>query len=306
MDLIKELTRARYNIGFITQESDKEIVFQESDGNYVNWLDWNGYKGGWFADPFILSVNGDIIEVLVEEWRDDKRKGRISKLVIDKPSNKLLRVVPLLENKTHFSFPNIWKENEKTYVYPENYQSGGLYIYEYNRKDEELINPHCLIKEPLLDSQIVKYRGEYYLFAVRQDNGIHQCNRLYVYKALSLLGEYVLIQTIENPLKEERGAGAIINKNNLLIRPAQSCEVDYGYSMVFYELEIIDGLFVEKEIGRMFPNPKQRWNRKIHTYNEYGNLLVVDGYEYVYRTFSDLYRKTFRKLIKNSNLIDNL
>lgn len=298
MEFIKEITKARYNIGFIDSSSDSELVYQVTNNNHVRWLDWNGYKGGWFADPFILSVNDSSIEVLVEEWNNKQEKGRISKLVIDKASNKLQKVIPLLENNTHFSFPYIWRDNGKVFVCPENYQSGGLFIYEYDNEKEQLINPYCLIDEPLLDAQLVKYKGEYNVFAVRQDNGSKQCKLLYVYKSSDLMGDYKLIQTIENALKEERGAGTIINYNNHLIRPVQSCEVDYGYSMVFYELVEENGLFSEKEIGRMFPNTKERWNRKIHTYNEYNNLIVVDGYEYVHRFLSNLYRKSLRKLVK--------
>ena len=297
MNIYKELTRFRYNIGFINSESDKDIIFRDSSDSHVNWLDWNGYKGGWFADPFILSVDDRVINVLVEEWNDKLEKGRISKLVIDRLSNKLQKVVPLLEKETHFSFPNIWREDGKVYVYPENYQSGGLYIYEYDEWNEKLINPFCLVNEPLLDAQLLKYNGEYYIFAIRQDNDAKQCNILYVYNAKDLKGKYSLVQTIENPLKEERGAGAFFIHNNHIIRPAQSCEVDYGYSMVFYEITSMEGLFVEKEIGRMYPNKSQRWNRKIHTYNKNGDLVVVDGYEYVHRWVSDLYRRTLRRFL---------
>lgn len=295
MNILKELTRARYNIGFIHSKTDKDILYRESNDNHVNWLDWNGYKGGWFADPFILSADDKTVNVLVEEWNDKLEKGRISKLVIDRLSNKLQKVVPLLENETHFSFPNIWREEGKIYVYPENYQSGGLYIYEYDDKSEKLVNPFCLVNEPLLDAQLLKFNGEYYLFAIRQDNGAKQCKIQYVFKATNFKGKYSLIQTIENPLKEERGAGAFFIHNNHLIRPAQSCEVDYGYSMFFYDIICKDGEFKEKVIGRIYPNIKERWNRKIHTYNRYGDIEVVDGYEYVYRYISYLYRKTLKR-----------
>lgn len=297
MNILKELTRARYNIGFIHSESDKDILFRESNDNHVNWLDWNGYKGGWFADPFILSADDKTVNVLVEEWNDKLEKGRISKLVIDRTTNKLIKVIPLLENATHFSFPNIWREDNTVFVYPENYQSGGLYIYEYDEDNEKLVNAHCLINEPLLDAQLLKYNGEYYIFAIRQDNASRQSKVLYVYKSQSLKGDYSHIQTIENPLKEERGAGAVFSYNNHMIRPAQSCEVDYGHSIVFYELTKKDGEFEESVLGRIFPNTKERWNRKIHTYNRFDNLIVVDGYEYVHRSLSIIYRNTVRRFI---------
>lgn len=295
--MLKSLTKEIYSIGFIETTSDADFVFKETQGQNIKWVDWNGYKGGWFADPFILSADTEKIEVLVEEWVDKQGKGRISKLTIEANTYKLLNVKPILENETHFSFPNILRENNVVYVYPENCQSGGLNIYEYDEDQERLINPHCIVNEPLLDSQLLKFDGKYYLFAVNQKDGDLRHNILCVYEADSLLGEYKLLQTYKNERKEERGAGAIFTCQGRLIRPVQCCEGDYGVALIFKELVLENGVFKEIERGRMFPNRHLRYNRKIHTYNRMGELVVVDGNEFKHRHIAAIYRRFIKQLL---------
>lgn len=295
--MLKSITKEIYSIGFIETNSDSDFIFKETHDQEVKWVDWNGYNGGWFADPFILTVDSDKIEVLVEEWVNELGKGRISKLTIDANTYKLLNVKPMLENDTHFSFPNIVKENGTVYVYPENSQGGGLNIYEYNEDQEKLIKPHRLINEPLLDSQLLKFDGKYYLFAVDQKDGDFRHNILYVYEADSLFGNYKLLQRYRNERKEERGAGAIFTFEGRKIRPVQCCEGDYGVALIFNELVFEEGKFKEKELGRMFPNKQLRFNRKIHTYNRKGNLVVVDGNEFVHRHIAAIYGRLIKHLL---------
>ena len=295
--MIEALTKEIYSIGFIESVNDSDFIFQETHNPQVRWIDRNGYNDGWFADPFILSADDSRIDVLVEEWVNKQEKGRISKLTIEVNTYKLLSVKPILENDTHFSFPNIVKENGVIYVYPENCQGGGLDIYEYDEDQERLINPHRLVNEPLLDSQLLKYDGKYYLFAVNQKDGDMRHNILYVYRADSLFGDYKILQTYKNERKEERGAGAIFTYNEKIIRPVQCCEGDYGVALIFNELVSEDGRFREIELGRMYPNMQLRFNRKIHTYNRLGNLVVVDGNEFVHRHIAAIYRRFIKQLL---------
>lgn len=295
--MINSLTKERYSIGFIKSTSDADFIFGQTDNEQVKWIDLNGYRDGWFADPFIMSANQAAIEVLVEEWINKQGKGRISKLTIEADTYRLLNVKPILENETHFSFPNILQERGTVYVYPENCQAGALNIYEYDAAREELINPRCLVREPLLDAQLLEFGGEYFLFAINQNDGALRHNILYVYRADSLLGEYKLIQVRKNEKKEVRGAGRIFSSDGHIIRPVQCCEGDYGVALIFNELLLNDGKFKEVELGRMFPNKQLRYNRKIHTYNRLGDVVVVDGNEFVHRHVAAVYQNTLKKLI---------
>lgn len=118
-----------WNIGFLN--FDETTIFKPFK---ISWLDLNGYDKGWFADPFILSAKGDRIEVLVEEMMLDKppakifqvgrqrevtrQWGRISKLEIRLMTEnrfRLEKVVPVIEDKYHYSFPAIYRDSDKDF-----------------------------------------------------------------------------------------------------------------------------------------------------------------------------------------------
>lgn len=293
------LANYKYNIGFLQTDSILNLIEGDKYNEEVIWVNRGAYKKGWIADPFILSIDQDSIIVLVEEWVDELSKGRLSKLIIDKNSYIVKSVKPILESQTHLSFPNIWKENDKVYVYPENYQSGGLYIYEYDFMNDSLIDKRLLVAEPLLDAQLVRINDIYYLFGIKESNGKLQNNYLYIYKSQSLFGPYTIHQEIFNKEKKERGAGSIIESNGHLYRPAQCCENGYGKSLIFYQLELDSKEhFSEIEVGRMLPNPKGRYSEKLHTFNSYDNYVVIDGNEYNCQMLVNFYRRIVKPIIK--------
>src|SRR5574344_79522 len=140
--IFREITKHKWNIGFV-QNNFEEIIAGESIK--VKWLK-HIYKNRWFADPFILDVTDEKILVLVEEFYDPINRGRLAKLTINKHNFTLEKVETILELHTHLSFPSIRRDNDKIYVYPENYKSGKLVRYEFDEKTSKCINP-CVVCE---------------------------------------------------------------------------------------------------------------------------------------------------------------
>lgn len=152
-----------WNIGFL--DYDESTVFKPFK---IAWLDWRGYDKGWFADPFILSVDGNRIEVLVEEMMLDKppatvfqagrrrqatrRWGRISKLEITRGKDGrfvLEKVVPVIEDKLHYSFPAIYRADGKIFIHPENGESGVSPLFVYDEKTGTATRAGTLSEAPL-------------------------------------------------------------------------------------------------------------------------------------------------------------
>ena len=280
-----------YYIGFL-EEAEMSLPIVERYAK-VRWLDVSNYiNEGWFADPFILSVNDNIIELFVEEMIYKTGRGIITYLKVDVNSCEILEKHTMLELDTHLSFPIYIWENEKLYVYPENYQSGSLKIYEFDEQTKNLVCPRIIINAPLLDTQIVKLEGSYYAFGVLFQTGLQKdTQKLYIYQADALLGDYKLVQVIENPKCEERGAGMIFTENGRLIRPAQCCEGGYGKEVILYDLQRDHSGFEEKEIGRVIPDRKSRNGNILHTYNKMNDWMVIDGWRYHYPRLASWYRK---------------
>lgn len=283
-----------YNIGFI--ENVAGLATQEDVDKRIHWLDRGDYNDGWFADPVIYSVNDREIITFVEEFVYATHKGRLSELVIDRSAYKLKQIIPILDLETHLSFPIFCKHDGKTYVYPENSQCGRLKIYEYDETSHQLVNPQVLVDAPLVDPQILEMNGKYYVLSTQFKSLAKLDDDLFVYESDSLFGPYKLVQVLHNDIDEERGAGRIFSVDNRLIRPAQSSVGGYGKQLIFYELSYTGNRFKEKEILRLSPCPT-KMDQQLHTYNQMGNLVVVDGNEFVYKNFAKVYNKLFRSFL---------
>lgn len=257
--------------------------------SFISWLTEDDTAGHWYADPFILKNDSDSIEVLVEDFSLKEGKGRISKLRVSRISNnqyKLISKKVLLSDETHYSFPYVIRDSGKVYVCPENYQSGGVYLYEYDDDKEELINKVLIIDKPLVDTQICKIEGKYYAFGVETITGkMSESKCLKIFSSTNLLGPYLEHQTICNKKKEERGAGCIYNELGKWIRPAQCSEGRYGKELIIYELCLKDNVFIENEIKRYRQNYFKRNGVTLHTINTVGDLTVVDGLDYINAPF---------------------
>jgi hypothetical protein len=119
------------NDGILVSSSNDLDSVMNGDPIHVNWVKHH-YKDSWFADPFILDVTDTDIIVLVEEWYKPIRRGRISKLIIDRNTFVLKDLQVVLQLDTHLSFPVIERREDGVYIYPENGESGNLSIYRYN------------------------------------------------------------------------------------------------------------------------------------------------------------------------------
>lgn len=276
-DIRPDLYREGYNIGFFDA---KYLFMSDKERNRkVHWLDKNGYKKGWFADPFFLDMDDKYYYILAEEFVYADNKGRLVKISVDRNNYKLASVNVILELDTHLSFPIYFDEEGIIYVYPENYQSGGVNVYTYDEKQSKLNFVKRIIDEPLLDTQIFKIENKYYAFGVKwETNSQDDTKKLMVFESSSFLGPYTHIQTIFNNKKEERGAGMIYFSSNAIFRPAQCCEGGYGKAVILYRLDMKSGKFMEYEEQRFRPNVRSQYGKVLHTLNIMNNVCVIDGY----------------------------
>lgn len=271
-----------YYIGLVNiTNSPRDFAFKFKDIRWIKGLDYGRF---WYADPFILSVKDKEVVILAEEWVRKTCKGRLALLSCKKKGRNyyLKKRTTILEKDTHLSFPYIVEDNSQIYILPENYESGSVSIYTLDSANKILKDPVVILNEELVDCQITKIGDDYYLFGIKFDGlDYNSCKKLLIYKSKNLLGRYELYQIIENPLKEERGAGRIFSLNGKLYRPAQSCEGEYGSSILIYELTLDKtGVFKEILSRRILPDRKLHYGLRHHTFDRYSELAAVDGYDF--------------------------
>lgn len=256
----KKLMHYTWDLAFFYFEGTQLSDFSPKNINIVV----NPFKCKWFADPFILDFNDKEIELLVEEYDLNIKRGRIARIVVDKKRNVISECHIVLDQPTHLSFPAIYRENGRTYVIPENSESGSLFIYEYDREKDKLVAPKLLHPEPLTDAIIDFQDEKYKMYAtcLPEPNG----NILFIYESDALMGPYHKIAEASFVGNTARMAGYIIHKKEMNIRPAQDCNREYGEAVIFY-----DG---DKEINRILA-PKFKYSG-LHTFNTFNGLGVLD------------------------------
>jgi len=253
----------------------------------VQWPS-NPFHDRWFADPFVLSVDGDEVTLLVEDYRYAEGLGRISRIIVDRKRGAIVSCKTILRGG-HYSFPAILRENGKVYLYPEQSRQGKLELYEYCPKTEACEYVQTLSDEPLTDAII--YKGVIYSTRLPEPNG----KRLKMFKWPSAVQSSIAasqrssafgdskqlhcvqdanalnleLETLNQPkafVFDEciaRNAGDFFEVDGVVYRPAQECNRWYGNALSIQKFE--NGEFTEV---RRIPD--------MHTMNSYQGVTVVD------------------------------
>lgn len=271
--IINYIKETRYNIGFI--DGDLQAVM---DGKpiKVNWMKHH-YKDRWFADPFILDVTDNEIIVLVEEWYDPIKRGRISKLTIDKQTFELKNLKVMIENDFHLSFPAIDRKTDGIYIHPESCAINKLESYKYNPETDSFKKVGTISELPLTDSVCNDYFGQDLMFSTKlpDANG----KELGIYYWDSEKEQYVFKDLFHFKNNLSRMAGNFFEYKGEFYRPAQVCIKSYGDAVSIQKVSFVNGKWNFKEVQRLYsPNPDL--DLGFHTFNLYKDLIVVDAIGY--------------------------
>ena len=250
---MRRFWQPRWQIG-ILKNSLIDVV-EGADLEY-EWIE-SPYRDGWMADPFVLSVSEEEVELLVEDFRYKDQEGRISKVTVNRQRSEITNRKVLIEGG-HYSFPAILRKGEKIFVYPEQSRQRKLDIFEYNRQAETCSTIRTLCKKTLSDAVI--HDGWFYFTA----------GEGHTLQARNLSSDDVENFQIEKEKKAfmfdeniARNAGDFFAIDDVVYRPAQECNRWYGNAVSIQRFE--NEKFTEV---RRIPG--------IHTLNSYQGITVVD------------------------------
>ena len=264
--IYERIARDRWEIGFVEGGLDA-VMGQEP--LKVNWLQ-HGFTDRWFADPFILKVTDDTIQVLVEEFEYQQKKGRIALLEVDRLSFQLKSRHIALELDTHLSFPAIWRENGRVFVYPESWASGALCLYELRNGYCDINAKRVLCDELMADAIMTDCFGERRLFSVTEND------KLRVYRFNKQSNRFVLLFVKPFSRATARNAGDFFEYQGEVYRPAQVCDDHYGQAIEIQKV-VRDGAdnYCLVPYKKLCSN-HESLNYGMHTLNSYGEVAVVD------------------------------
>jgi len=279
----------QWGLGFM-RGNIADIIRNKKTGLSFDWLSLED-KGISQADPFIFKTDDGRINILFESVSTLSLDGKISLMVCNEDLVPIFQKV-ILETKDHLSYPFVYKENGRIYVFPENAFSGSLNCYEFDPAQRSFIHKKEIIKAPLLDSTILKYNNKYWLFATMLGDGYN--SDLHIFYSDSLLGTYT--PHAGNPVKQmldgARPAGNFIEVDGEVYRPAQNCSNYYGESMTINKItKLTTTEFSEEEYMVIEPNKNDEFNYGIHTINVVDDIIIVDGQKSYFQPVQQLSRK---------------
>ena len=274
--MLKKLYYHTWNIGFVEVDV-KNIVASSTEQVDVHWLK-HPYKDRFFADPFILSFDDNVISVLVEDYPYYDKRGMISLLTIDRKTYTLLGKKVVLKQPYHMSYPFIMrKENGEVWVAPEASQSGNLFYYTINSESQLLENQKVLLPEPLLDSTIVNYEGLWWLFCTKR--GVYSNKDLFIYYAEQPEGPWTA--HAKNPVVRDsamaRPAGYVIKAGADLYRVIQKCDQYYGEAVNVSKIVRLTTTEFDEVFVKELRAQKDEYSNNFHTINGLEGITVVDG-----------------------------
>ena len=189
----------------------------------------------------------------------------------------------LLEEETHLSFPNILRDGDDVYVYPENYKGGGLNLYKLVGNAMRLERVKELRHEPLTDAVMTDIFGKRQIFSTKMPNP--NGKELFIYT----LDQSLSATNIESVLLEDdhaRMAGQFFEYKGKIYRPAQDCNETYGGAVIIESVEKRGDQYVFRRI-RCLTSRHPSLRVGMHTLNVYKGVVVIDvkGYEYALGRF---------------------
>jgi hypothetical protein len=243
------------------------------------------------ADPFIFKTDDGRINIIFESVSTYNLDGKISLIVLNDLLEPVLEKV-VLDTNAHLSYPYVFKENGKIYVFPESAFGGTLFCYEFDQAKRLLTNKKEVMKAPLLDSSILKHENKYWLFATML--GEKRNSDLHIFYADNLCGPYKA--HAGNPVKNDpdgsRPAGNFIEVDGDIYRPTQNCSNYYGESITINKISTLTTTdFKEEEYMVLRADKNDEFNYGIHTINAVDDMIIVDGQKSYFEPVGQLSRK---------------
>ncbi|MGZ5189741.1 MAG: glucosamine inositolphosphorylceramide transferase family protein, partial [Flavisolibacter sp.] len=234
----------------------------------------------FYADPFLIEKDG-ILYLFFEEFDEQKNKGHISVMTIDK-NNFFSPVKTVLELPYHLSYPFVFEIDSIYYMIPESSSNKTVSLFKAKSFPFQWeLEMHLIENEALIDATIHYENDKWWLFAC---NALHPFvstnDQLFIYYSENLFSnkwkphlQNPVVTTIDNC----RPAGRIFRYKNKLYRPAQNnADIQYGYGLKLNEILVLNEYeYREKEVLSI--DPAQLGLKACHHIDFMERCIVIDG-----------------------------
>lgn len=203
----------------------------------------SSHPSNFVADPF-LYIQGDVLYLFFETKNALTMQGDIgvAKSIDQGATWQHLGIA--LDEEFHLSYPYVFDYDGQIYMMPESSQKGNLRLYRALNFPLEWRLEKVLLKKPLVDTFLIHYNENYWLFGSDVSRfGAIKNGELEIWYANSPLGPWK--QHKGNPVHNfdkslgARNAGRPFVYDGHLYRMGQDCGDTYGHRIRAFKVEVL-------------------------------------------------------------------
>ncbi|OVA17888.1 Exostosin-like [Macleaya cordata] len=202
-----------------------------------------GFPSNFVADPF-LYIQGDTLYLFYETKNSVTLQGDIGVAKsIDKGATWQQLGIALDED-WHLSYPYVFDYHGQIYMMPESSAKGEVRLYRALNFPLQWTLDKVIMKKPLVDSFLINYNGNYWLFGSDHSGfGTKKNGQLEIWYSNSPLGPWKPHK--QNPIYNTnksfgaRNGGRPFVYNGNLYRVGQDCGETYGRRVRTFKVEIL-------------------------------------------------------------------
>ncbi|MCF8297585.1 MAG: hypothetical protein K9J13_08595 [Saprospiraceae bacterium] len=260
----------------IIKKDIKSLIENGIQEKQIHWIKSNE-PNKYFADGFVFEDDNKL-QVFCENYDYKTEPANLMWLILDKESFKIIEKKVVLDNKSHLSFPYVFKNDKNIYCLPEASASGKLELYIWNDKNKTLDFSKTLLPDfAAVDPAIFNHNNKWWIFANEKYNSNTLLNIFY---SENLEGPYLphILNPVKTDICSSRSAGQIIKNEKGIFRPAQDSASTYGSQIVINKIiKLNEHEFEEQAISFLSPKNLKNYRKGLHTLSFTDNYVLIDA-----------------------------
>lgn len=260
---------------------------------FASEIELKGTRKNWSADPMLVE-DGKKTWLFYEACHNDKGRIEVIQLFDD---GKYSDSQVVLEEDFHLSYPFVFKKDDFWYMIPESCSCNQVRLYKAKEFPYIWEFEQTILNDYAVDTTIYKMGKEFLMVTfLAQHDSEAVIPRAYL---MTWEKDDIRLQQLEwndYDTSKVRGAGAYVEWDGVLFRPAQISKNGYGDGLQFEQVLLQEDMYIEEDCFCLWPKDI-KFNRYpfdgTHTYTSSAKFEAID----VRCSFFDLL-KPFKRIVR--------
>jgi hypothetical protein len=276
------VSKGEYSIGiFVSEKNNPFKLYQNIKNPVITAKMVKDVKADFVADPFLVLENGEWF-MFFEIFNIESQQGDIGLAISNDGMNWEYKKI-VLDEKSHLSFPIVFKHENEYFMIPESREMYEIRLYKAELFPDKWVFKSKLISGNFSDPSIFRHNDVWWIFTSDRNDYLH------LFYSDSLEGKWV--EHPESPIVKSdfiraRSAGRVFKYNDTLFRFSQDCKDGYGNSVHVFKIKEISKIIyseIESNDSPILKGSGKGWNSlqmhhiDIEEFNQNQYLIATDG-----------------------------